>query len=221
MRPGAPLIARAPCAPSEPLRLGVLVSGNGSNLQALLDAARDPARALLVSVVVSNVAGVKALERAAAAGVPTVVEDHRARSREACEDAIDLALRAHGVEVVVLAGFMRVLTAHFLERWKHRVLNVHPALCPAFPGMHAPEQALAHGARVTGCTVHLVDAGVDTGPILAQASVAVRDDDDETTLTARIQEEEHRLFPAVLTALARGDVRVVDGRPRAFGLAAH
>jgi len=121
--------------------------------------------------------------------------------------------------VVVLAGFMRVLTAHFLDRWKHRVLNVHPALCPAFPGMHAPRQALAHGARVTGCTVHLVDAGVDTGPILAQAAVPILDDDDEAALTARIQAEEHRLFPAVLGAVARGEVRVVDGRPRAYGLA--
>lgn len=219
MRPGEPLLARAPCPADAPLRLGVLVSGSGSNLQALLDASRDPAAGLRVALVLSNVAGVKALERAAAAGVAGVVEDHRGRSREAFEDAVDAALRAHGVEVVVLAGFMRVLTAHLLERWKHRVLNVHPALCPAFPGMHAPRQALAHGARVTGCTVHLVDAGVDTGPILAQTAVPVLDDDDEARLTARIQAEEHRLFPAVLRALAAGEVRLVDGRPRAFGLA--
>ncbi len=221
MTPGVPLIERAPCPPGDPLRLGVLVSGSGSNLAAILDATRDPAQAVSVAVVVSNVAGVKALERAAAAGVPALVEDHKGRSREAFEDAVHAALAAHRVEAVVLAGFMRVLTAHFLERWTRRVLNVHPALCPAFPGMHAPRQALAHGARVTGCTVHLVDAGVDTGPILAQAAVAIRDDDDEATLTARIQAEEHRLFPAVLAALARGDVRVIDGRPRAFGLPPH
>lgn len=219
MKPGEPLLPRAPCPADLPLRLGVLVSGSGSNLQALLDAARDPARRLRVSLVLSNVAGVKALERAATAGVPGVVEDHRGRTREQFEDAVDTALRAHDVEAVVLAGFMRVLTAHFLDRWKHRVFNVHPALCPAFPGMHAPRQALAHGARVTGCTVHLVDAGVDTGPILAQSAVPVLDDDDEARLTARIQAEEHRLFPAVLSAVAHGDVRVVDGRPRAFGLA--
>ncbi|OGQ20330.1 MAG: phosphoribosylglycinamide formyltransferase, partial [Deltaproteobacteria bacterium RBG_16_71_12] len=160
----------------------------------------------------------KALERAALAGVAGVIEDHKGRARETFEDAVDAALRAHDVEVVVLAGFMRVLTAHFLERWQHRVLNVHPALCPAFPGIHAPRHALAHGARVTGCTVHLVDAGVDTGPILAQAAVPILDDDDEAALTARIQAEEHRLFPAVLTALARGQVQLVDGRPRGFGL---
>ncbi|MBI1944048.1 MAG: phosphoribosylglycinamide formyltransferase [Deltaproteobacteria bacterium] len=218
--PGTPLIERAPCSAGDPLRLGVLVSGSGSNLAAVLDAARDPARALRVAAVLSNVAGVRALERAVAAGVPALVEDHKGRSREAFEDAVDAALRAHRVEVVVLAGFMRVLTAHFLERWKHRVLNVHPALCPAFPGMHAPRQALAHGVRVTGCTVHLVDAGVDTGPILAQAAVPVLDDDDEAALTSRIQAEEHRLFPAVLSALAQGRVRLVDGRPRACGLAA-
>lgn len=216
-----PLIARAPCPPDDPLRLGVLVSGSGSNLAAILDAAREPSRAFSVAVVVSNVAGVKALERAAAAGVPALVEDHKGKSREAFEDALHAALTAHRVEAVVLAGFMRVLTAHFLDRWKHRVLNVHPALCPAFPGMHAPRQALAHGARVTGCTVHLVDAGVDTGPILAQSAVAIRDFDDEAALTARIQAEEHRLFPAVLAALARGQVRVIEGRPRAFGVAAH
>lgn len=219
MRPGRPLVERAPCPADRPLRLGVLVSGSGSNLAALLDAARDETRLLSVAVVLSNVAGVKALERAAGAGVPACVEDHRGRSRELFEDALDAVLRQHDVEVVVLAGFMRVLTAHFLDRWKHRVLNVHPALCPAFPGMHAPRQALAHGARVTGCTVHLVDAGVDTGPILAQAAVPILDDDDEAALTARIQAEEHRLFPAVLGAVARGEVRVVDGRPRAFGLA--
>ena len=218
MRPSAPLVPRAPCAPGDPLRVGVLVSGSGSNLQALLDVARDPAHALRVAAVLSNVAGVKALERAAAAAVPALVEDHRGRPREVFEDAVDAALRAHGVEVVVLAGFMRVLTAHFLERWTERVLNVHPALCPSFPGMHAPRQALAHGARVTGCTVHLVDPGVDTGPILAQAAVPILDDDAEAALTARIQAEEHRLFPAVLAALARGDVRLVDGRPRAYGL---
>ncbi len=220
MTPGDALLARAPCPGDRPLRLGVLVSGSGSNLQALLDASAEPSRRLQVALVLSNVAGVKALERAAAAGVPGLVEDHRGRSREAFEDAVDAALRAHDVEVVVLAGFMRVLTAHLLGRWKHRVVNVHPALCPAFPGMHAPRQALLHGARVTGCTVHLVDAGVDTGPILAQAAVPILDDDTEATLTARIQAEEHRLFPAVLSAMARGDVRLVDGRPRAFGLTA-
>lgn len=218
--PGAPLIARAPCPPTDPLRLGVLVSGSGSNLGALLDASRDGARALRVSVVLSNVEGVFALERARAAGVPWAVEPHKGKSREDFEDALCAHLHQHDVEVVVLAGFMRVLTAHFLARWPGRVVNVHPALCPAFPGTHAARQALHHGARVTGCTVHLVDAGVDTGPILAQASVPVLDEDDEEHLQRRIQSREHLLLPEVLAAMARGQVRVVDGRPRAFGLTA-
>ncbi len=218
--PGVPLVARAPCPAGEPLRLGVLVSGSGSNLAAILERARPVVAAapLSVEVVVSNVDGVRALERAKHAGVAAVVESHKGRSREVFEDAVQAHLEAHRVEVVVLAGFMRVLTASFLTRWERRVVNVHPALCPAFPGMHAARQALEHGARVTGCTVHLVDAGVDTGPILAQAAVPVLDDDDEDALQRRIQGEEHRLLPAVLAAAAAGAVRVVDGRVRAFGL---
>jgi phosphoribosylglycinamide formyltransferase-1 len=210
------LIERAPVDARDPLRLGVLVSGSGTNLQAVLDAMN--ALDFRVVVVVSNVANVKALERARSASVAAVVEDHRGRSRESFEDAIDAHLRGNRVEVVVLAGFMRVLTSSFLAKWPRRVVNVHPALCPAFPGMHAAKQALDHGARVTGCTVHFVDAGVDTGPILAQAAVPIRDDDDEASLQKRIQAEEHRLLPRVLQALATGDVRVVDDRVRAFGL---
>lgn len=218
--PGAPLVARAPCPPSDPLRLGVLVSGSGSNLAALLEAAAEPARALCVAVVVSNIEGAFALERARAAGVSHAVESHKGRERESFEDAVQAHLERHDVEVVVLAGFMRVLTPHFLARWPRRVVNVHPALCPAFPGTHAARQALDHGARVTGCTVHLVDAGVDTGPILAQAAVPILDDDDEERLQRRIQAREHALLPEVLAAMARGDVRMAEGRPRAFGLTA-
>src|SRR6185503_3506587 len=113
---------------------------------------------------------------------------------EEFEAAVQTHLESHGVEVVVLAGFMRVLTASFLDKWPKRVVNVHPALCPAFPGMHAAQQAIDHGARVTGCTVHLVDAGVDTGPILAQAAVPVLDDDDDEKLQKRIQKQEHALL---------------------------
>ena len=198
------LLARAPCPVDAPLRLGVLVSGGGLNLQAILDAARDPERRLRVSVVVSNVEGVKALDRAQDAGVDTAVETHRGRTREAFEDAVHARLAAHDVEIVVLAGFLRVLTENFLARWPRRVVNVHPALSPAFPGMHAAQQALTYGAKITGCTVHIVDAGVDTGPILAQAAVPVFGDDDEASLHTRIQREEHRLLPTVLSAIARG-----------------
>jgi phosphoribosylglycinamide formyltransferase-1 len=216
--PGSPLLARAPCPEDAPLRLGVLVSGSGSNLQALLDASKDRARRIRVVGVVSNVDGVFALERARAAGVPFAVESHKGKSREALEDAMQKHLEGWNVEVVVLAGFMRVLTASFLNRWPRRVVNVHPALCPAFPGTHAARQALEHGARVTGCTVHLVDAGVDTGPILAQAAVPILDTDDEDALQKRIQAQEHRLLPRVLEGIAKGDVRVVDGKPRAFAI---
>jgi phosphoribosylglycinamide formyltransferase 1 len=216
--PGTPLLPRAPCPPGDPLRLAVLVSGSGKNLQAILDFAADPARALRVCAVVSNVPGVLALERAEAAGVPALVESHKGRSREDFEDAVHTHLEAQRAEIVVLAGFMRVLTPHFLARWPGRVVNVHPALCPAFPGTHAALQALQHGARVTGCTVHLVDAGVDTGPVLAQAAVPILDDDDEDRLQLRIQAEEHRLLPRVLEAIARGEARLVDGRARVYRL---
>lgn len=216
--PGTPLLPRAPCPATDPLRLGVLVSGSGSNLGALLEAARNPERRLAVSVVISNVEGVLALERARAAGVPAVVEPHKSRTREEFEDGLLRHLEAHRVEIVVLAGFMRVLTPHFLSRWAGRVVNVHPALCPAFPGTHAARQALEHGARVTGCTVHLVDTGVDTGPILAQESVPILDDDTEEQLQRRIQSREHVLLPRVLEAVASGEARLVNGRPRVYGV---
>lgn len=213
-----PIITRAPCAAEDPLRVGVLVSGSGSNLQAILDAAQTPDARFRVAVVGSNVAGVRALERAAHAQTPTFVEDHKGRSREAFEDAVHAQLVQHHVELVVLAGFMRVLTAHFLARWSKRVVNIHPALLPAFPGMRGVKQALDHGARVSGCTVHLVDAGVDTGPILAQRAVPILDDDTEDTLGVRVHAAEHEVYPRVVTAFARGDVSVDDqGRVRARG----
>jgi phosphoribosylglycinamide formyltransferase-1 len=195
-----------------PLRLGVLVSGGGTNLQAVLNASAQGAP-FNVQVVVSNRPGVYALERATAAGVPTQTVDHRGfgQDRAAFERAILSVLAAHDVNLVVLAGFMRVLTPTLLDAFPDRVVNVHPALCPAFPGVDAPAQALAWGVHVTGCTVHLVDAGTDTGPILAQQVVAVHPDDDRQRLHERIQRAEHRLLPEVLTLLAEGRVRL-DGR---------
>ncbi len=216
--PATPLISRAPCPADDPLRIGVLVSGSGSNLQALLDAATAVDSGFRVVVVVSNLPGVRALDRARAAGVRGVVEPHSGLERARHEELLHGHLVDAGVEFVVLAGYMRVLTATFLDRWARRVVNVHPALLPAFPGMHGARQALDHGCRVAGCTVHLVDHGVDTGPILAQAAVPVLDHDDEATLQARIQAEEHQLLPAVVRALARGRVVVRDGRVRALGL---
>lgn len=195
------------------MNVGVLVSGSGTNLQAILDAQKKGALgSARVVVVVSNVAGVRALERAAAAGVPTEVLSHKQYdSRQSFDEALVAILRKHDVELVALAGFMRLLTSTFLRAFPERVINIHPALLPAFPGIHAQKQALDAGVRETGCTVHFVDEGCDTGPIIMQAPVPVHAGDDEATLTARILAEEHRLYPAAIRAIADGRVRV-DGR---------
>jgi len=196
---------------------GVLVSGSGTNLKAILDA-RD--ERIEVGVVVSNVATAKALDRARSAGVPAVVVDHKAfAGREAFDAAVVEVLRAHRVSCVVLAGFMRLVTPVLLSAFPDRVVNIHPALLPAFPGVHAQRQALAYGVKVTGCTVHLVDAGMDTGPILAQETVPVLDGDDEAALTARLLEKEHAVLPRVLRAIAGGGLTVTraadpGARPR-------
>jgi len=195
------------------VRLGVLVSGRGTNLAALLAAQTAGGLAPAeVVVVVSNRPGVAALEVAASARVPAVVVDHKAfPDRERFERALLAVLAEHRVEAVVLAGFMRVLTPTFLDSFPGRVINTHPALLPAFPGTDAPAQALAHGVKLTGVTVHFVDAGVDTGPIIAQRAVAVLAGDDAASLHHRIQVEEHRLLPAVARALAQGRL-VCEGR---------
>ena len=199
-------------------RVGVLVSGRGSNLQALIAAAREGRLGGEVAVVISNVAEVPALDRARAAGVPAVVCDHRGRPREEHDRAVLRVLQDHGVDLVCLAGYMRLLSAPFLSALSHRVVNIHPALLPAFPGVHAQAQALAYGVRVTGCTVHLVDAGMDTGPILAQTAVPILDGDDEATLRERLLLKEHELLPAVLQWIADGRVEVTPAaagaRPR-------
>lgn len=192
--------------------VGVLVSGRGSNLQALLDAASDPAFPAEIVRVVSNVPDAYALERARLAGVEAVWVPSKGQPREAFERALLAALGP--VEWVCLAGFMRVLTPTFLDTFPRRVINIHPALLPSFPGLHGPAQALAYGVTQAGVTVHLVDAGVDTGPILAQGSVPVRDDDTEETLAARILTLEHRLYPMVLRQAAEGRITVEGRRAR-------
>jgi len=193
-------------------RVAVLVSGSGSNLQALIDAARTPDHPAELAVVVSNVSGAFALERARQAGLPTEVVSHRDFSERAVYDAeLVRRLRAHAVEWVCLAGFMRLLGPTFLQAFPMRVLNVHPALLPAFPGMHAPRQALEAGVKLTGCTVHFVDEGADTGPIIAQAAVEVLDTDDVEALATRIQAQEHRLYPQALALAVSGRLRL-EGR---------
>jgi len=191
---------------------GILVSGSGTNLQAVIDAVESGRLRAKIGVVISNVAGAKALDRARAANVPTVVIDHKAHpSREAFDAAVVEVLRAHGTKCVVLAGFMRLITPVLLDAFPQRVVNVHPALLPAFPGIHAQAQALAYGVRFTGCTVHLVDAGVDTGPVLAQATVPVLEGDDEETLRDRILLKEHELLPAVLQWIVDDRIEVLPG----------
>ena len=190
-------------------RIAVLVSGRGTNLQTLLD---DPAIAPSIAVVLSDRPGVRALERARARDVETtVIEPAHFPDRAAYTVAVRDSLLEREVDVVVNAGYMRVLTAAFAEAFEGRWLNVHPALLPAFPGAHAVADALAWGAKVTGVTVHFVDEEVDHGPVVAQEAVDVRDDDDRESLEARVHEVEHRLLPEAVRALLEGRLEV-DGR---------
>jgi phosphoribosylglycinamide formyltransferase 1 len=192
-------------------RVGVLVSGRGSNLQALIDAARRGELGGEVAVVVSNVEAALGLERARHAGIPAVFRDHRGMKREAFDAEIVEILRAHQVDLVCLAGFMRLLSPVFIRAFSGRILNVHPALLPAFPGKDAQRQAWEHGAKVSGATVHLVDEGLDSGPIVAQEAVPVLSGDTPQTLAARILEVEHRLYPRAVRLLLEGRCRV-EGR---------
>jgi phosphoribosylglycinamide formyltransferase-1 len=194
------------------VKLGVLVSGGGTNLQSILDAVAAGRLAAEVRVVISNRPRALALERAARGGVPALCISHkRFETREAFDTALVAALREHGAEWVALAGFMRVLTPVFLREFAGRVVNIHPALLPAFPGVDAQRQAWEHGVKHAGCTVHFVDEGVDTGPIISQAVVPVLDDDDVERLRQRILAEEHRLYPEALQLLAQGRI-VREGR---------
>ena len=196
------------------MSLAIFASGNGSNLQALLDASTR-GRVPEVALVIANVP-CRALERAAAAGVAHRLVSHKDHtSREAFDAALVAAVREAGADLVCLAGFMRLLTPTFLGPFAGRVLNIHPSLLPAFPGMHAQRQALEAGARLAGCSVHFVDAGTDTGPLIAQAAVPVLPDDTEETLSARILAQEHRLYPAAVGWVAAGAVRQ-EGKRAAF-----
>jgi phosphoribosylglycinamide formyltransferase 1 len=192
-------------------KIGVLVSGRGSNLQALIDAARGGELGGAIAVVVSNVEAAQGLERARAAGIPAVFRDHRGKAREAYDAEIVEVLRAHGVDLVCLAGFMRLLSPVFLRAFPGQVVNIHPALLPAFPGKDAQRQALAHGVKLSGATVHLVDEGLDSGPIVAQEAVLVHSRDTAESLAARILETEHRLYPRAVRLLLGGRCRV-EGR---------
>jgi phosphoribosylglycinamide formyltransferase-1 len=188
------------------LRLGVLISGRGSNLQALIDACADPAYAAEIVLVISDRAEAPGLAIAAAAGIPRAVIQYRDRPAFASEASV--LLREQRAELVCLAGFMRVLDAAFVEAWRDKMVNIHPSLLPAFPGLHPHRQALAAGVRFSGCTVHFVRPEVDAGPIIAQAVVPTRPGDDEARLAARILRVEHRLYPFAVRLIAEGRVRV-------------
>lgn len=199
-------------AVASPMRVAVLISGSGSNLQALMDAIENDADfGAEISVVVSDRWGIKGLARAESAGIPTEIvawEDHADRS--AFTTAVCNVVEQHGVEALILAGFMRILSAEAIERFPHRILNIHPAMLPAFPGAHAVRQALDHGVKLTGVTVHFVDEQVDHGPIISQEAVPVLTDDDEATLHSRLQRVEHRLYPQAVRALAHGQLEVEE-----------
>jgi formyltetrahydrofolate-dependent phosphoribosylglycinamide formyltransferase len=187
-------------------RTAILISGRGSNMAALLDAARDPGFPAEIVLVLANQPDAGGLALAAAAGVATVVVDHRPfkGDRAAHEHAIDAALRAAGAEIICLAGYMRLLTPFLVDAWWGRMLNIHPSLLPAFPGLDTHARALAAGVRLHGCTVHLVTHDMDEGPILAQAAVPVLPDDTAAVLAARVLRQEHAIYPAALAGFASG-----------------
>jgi phosphoribosylglycinamide formyltransferase 1 len=191
------------------VKLGCLISGRGSNLQALIDACAAPDFPAEIGLVVSNKPGVQGLERAAKAGISTQVIRHSAFPERAGFDAaLDAALRAAGVEIVCLAGFMRLLTPEFVIGWGDKIVNIHPSLLPAFKGLNTHQRALDSGARFAGCTVHIVRPAMDEGPIVLQATVPILDDDTEASLAARILTAEHRAYPEAVRLLAEDRVRV-------------
>ena len=199
--------------------LGVLVSGSGTNLQAIIDAIEDKRLDAAVRVVVSNREDAFGLVRARRHGIPTEVVDHKKfSSRELYDQAVVGILRGHGVELVLLAGFMRLLSPVFVKSFPNRIMNIHPALLPSFPGLHAQRQAIESGARFSGCTVHFVDEGCDQGPIIIQAVVPAYPDDTEEALSARILAREHQIYPEAVRLYGAGRLRVVGRKVFVDGL---
>lgn len=197
---------------SKKLRLGVLASGGGTNLQSIIDCCQDGSLDAEIAIVICNNPDAGALDRAARAGVLSQCINHREfASREDFDTAVVKALKEAGVELVVLAGFMRIITQTFIDAFPERVINIHPALLPAFPGLHVQKKALEYGARFSGCTVHFVDAGVDTGQIIIQAVVPILDSDTEESLSARILEQEHKIYPRAIQLIAEDRLRI-EGR---------
>jgi phosphoribosylglycinamide formyltransferase-1 len=198
---------------SAKLKVAVLISGRGSNLQALIDACADARFPAQIVLVISNVAGAQGLERARRAGIMTEVIAHTDYDhRESFDAAMDASLAKAGVELICLAGFMRILGEGFVRKWQGRLINIHPSLLPSFKGVAVHEQAIAAGVKISGCTVHYVISELDCGPAIAQAAVAVRDDDTAESLAHRVLQAEHRLYPSALRLTAEGRVRLENGR---------
>jgi phosphoribosylglycinamide formyltransferase-1 len=195
-------------------RLGILISGRGSNFEAIADSVAGGALGSLgaeIAVVISNRADARGLDTARARGLNAVCLPSKGLDREVYDGMLAAELHRHGVDLVCLAGFMRLLSAGFIREFSNRILNIHPSLLPAFPGLDAQHQALAHGVKITGCTVHFVDEDLDAGPIVIQAAVPVRDDDTEETLAARILTQEHRIYAEAIGIVIAGQYRV-EGR---------
>jgi len=196
-------------------RLGILISGRGSNMVAILNAIRDGRLDAEAAAVISNVESAPGLLKARELGVETLFISHRGRTREEHDTELIAQLQKRGVTLVCLAGYMRLISPLFVRSFHNRLLNIHPSLLPAFPGLDSQRQALEHGVKVTGCTVHLVDEELDHGPIVMQCAVEVRQDDSVESLSARILEQEHRLYPQAIARVLSGDFRV-EGRRTFF-----
>jgi len=203
------------------LKLGVLISGRGSNLQSLIDACAGDDFPAEIVCVISNVPDAAGLQRAEKAGVPTATINHKDfDGREPFEDALNTELAGAGVELVCLAGFMRLVSDGFVARWPDRLINIHPSLLPAFRGLHVHERVIEAGVRFSGCSVHFVRPAMDSGPVIVQATVPVHPGDDADTLASRVLEHEHRIYPLAVKLIAEGRVHVVDEKVEIDGQAA-
>ncbi|MHB8908321.1 MAG: phosphoribosylglycinamide formyltransferase [Syntrophales bacterium] len=190
--------------------IGVLVSGSGSNLQSIIDHIEKGMLDASIRIVISNISDAYALERCVDHGIPTAVVDHHAfGSREEFDRRVITILKSSGIELVVMAGFMRILSDEFFKAFPLRIMNIHPALLPSFPGTHVQQKALEYGVKFSGCTVHFADGGVDSGPIIIQSVVPVYDDDDAERLSERILKEEHKIYPQAIQYYAEGKIEIV------------
>ncbi|PKN38208.1 MAG: phosphoribosylglycinamide formyltransferase [Deltaproteobacteria bacterium HGW-Deltaproteobacteria-2] len=197
------------------LKLGVLISGNGSNLQSIIDHIEKGSLRAIIKIVISNNPDAYGIIRAKKHGIPVVILKHtNFKNKEDFDLELINILKSNNVDLVILAGFMRILTPAFLKAFSHKIMNIHPALLPSFPGIHGQKQAVEYGVKISGCTVHFVDEGVDTGPIIIQSAVQVFDDDTEETLAARILKKEHMIYPQAIQLFADGKIEIKGRKVR-------